>query len=365
VIDVTNLADIVDGFSQGYLLVNPKGDVVALGSRALEMLGITERNAAGRHVAGLFPIIGVEAAIFEGKDSVLQRCLRTGAEFNGPISGIRVETAGGPRYLNIQIRRMTWGGALVLVADVGAVREVLDAHDALVSVTSHELKTPLTAIKAMSELMLAYELGDGERREMIGDIYKQAERLEMLIKEILDASHLDSGRVDIELAPVNLRNAVAEVIDDLETQLDGRKLRIILEKGLPLVEADPAKLRQILVNLISNAIKYSPESAGVRVQAAAKQNRVRISVKDQGIGIKKEDRDRLFKRFQRIPDPANRKTAGTGLGLYIVKGLVELHGGEVSVTSTYGKGSTFSFTLPAIRPAKAVQRVARARAVAR
>jgi two-component system phosphate regulon sensor histidine kinase PhoR len=353
--DANNLPDIVEAFAQGYLLVNANGAVVALGSRALELLGMTERQAAGKHISKVVRLTGMENAIFEGPESVLQRCLETGAEFNGPISGLRAETPDGSRFINIQLRRMSWGGALVLVSDVAAVREVLDAHDALVSVTSHELKTPLTAIKAMSELLLAYELGAEERREMIGDIYKQAERLETLIKEILDASQLDSGRVQVDMFELDLGAALAEAFDDLETQINGRKLSVKLGRGLPHVKADPAKLRQILVNLISNAIKYSPDSTGVMIQATATEDWVRVSIKDHGIGIKKEDRERLFKRFQRIPDPGNRNTAGTGLGLYIVKGLVELHGGEVEVSSTHGKGSTFSFTLPVaerVAPAK-------------
>jgi signal transduction histidine kinase len=346
VIDATNLADIVQAFAQGYILVDTEGDVVTLGSRAFELLGVTERKAAGRHISDLLPMSGAESAIFSGPESLLLRCLDTGAEFNGPIRGLLVDLPDGPRYLNIQIRRMTWGGALILVSDVGAVREVLDAHDSLVSVTSHELKTPLTAIKAMSELLLSYELPEAERREMVEDIFKQAERLETLIKEILDASQLDSGRTQVDLREVDIAAAVGEVLDDLDTQLDGRKLSVRLERGLPHVMADPDKLRQIFVNLITNAIKYSPDSSAVVVQAIPNQDWVRVSVKDHGIGIKREDRDRLFKKFQRIPDPSSRKTTGTGLGLYIVKGLVELHGGSVDVSSSYGKGSTFSFTLP-------------------
>ncbi|MEA2646940.1 MAG: hypothetical protein QOE92_2023 [Chloroflexota bacterium] len=346
-IDATNLADVVEGFAQGYLLVDTDGGVVTIGSRALELLGVTEREANGRPIGELIPVVGVEAAIFDGPESLLRRCLATGAEFNSPVSGVRVEIAGEARFFSIQMRRMTWGGVLVLVADAAPIRDVLDAHDSLVSVTSHELKTPLTAIKAMAELMLAYDLPDDQRKEMTGDIYKQAERLEALIKEILDASHLDSGRIQMDLGPVDLHEAVGEALDDLETQLDGRKLTVKIDEGIPWVQADAAKLRQILVNLISNAIKYSPESAPVVLHVAAEKNRVRVSVRDQGIGIRKEDRDRLFKKFQRIPDPSSRKTAGTGLGLYIVKGLVELHGGDIEVKSTYGKGSTFAFTLPA------------------
>jgi signal transduction histidine kinase len=354
VIDATSLPDIVESFAQGYLLVDRDGKVVALASRALELLGTTERAAAGRHISKVIRLSGVETAVLEGPDSVLQRCLSTGAEFNGPISGLRAETPDGPRFLSLQLRRMGWGGALVLVADASAVREVLDGHDALVSITSHELKTPLTAIKAMSELLLAYELGADERREMIGDIYKQAERLEMLIKEILDASQLDSGRAQVTLQDIFLSDAIDEAVDDLETQVSGRKLTIKLDPELPRVKADPAKLRQILVNLLSNALKYSPDSSAVLVQATPYREWVRVSIKDHGIGIRKEDRERLFKKFQRIPDPSNRKTAGTGLGLYIVKGLVELHGGEVEVTSTHGKGSTFAFTIPSAEPARRV-----------
>jgi len=234
-------------------------------------------------------------------------------------------------------------------ADRDVLREVLDAHEALVSITSHELKTPLTAIKAMAELMLQYDLGPAEQKEMVGDIFRQAERLEQLIREILDANQIDSGRMSIDITSLDLRDVIGEVLDELETELNGRKLRVSVSARLPRVRADRAKLRQIVVNLITNAIKYSPATAAVELAASNSHEGVRIEVKDHGIGIREEDIGRLFKKFQRIHDPATGRAPGTGLGLYIVKGLVELQGGTVDVTSTYGKGSTFAFTLPAAR----------------
>ena len=192
-INTTDLVDILQSFDQGYLLVDNRGFVVGMGARTSSLLGISEQDAAGKHLSELVRASGFETALFQGPDSVLARCLESGSDWTSPLSGIAVEGGDDMIYLNIQMRRMTWGGVLVLVADAAPMREVLDAHDALVSVTSHELKTPLTAIKATAELLLAYEFDATQRNEMIGDIYKQAERLEVLIKEILDASQLDSG----------------------------------------------------------------------------------------------------------------------------------------------------------------------------
>jgi signal transduction histidine kinase len=345
-INTTDLVDILQSFDQGYILVDNRGFVVGLGARTASLLGVSEQDAAGKHVSQLIRASGFETALFEAPDSVLERSLETGADWTSPLSGIAVGGGDAVIYLNIQIRPMTWGGALVLIADAGPVREVLESQDALLSVTSHELKTPLTAIKATAELLLAYEFDATQRGEMLGDIYRQAERLELLIREILDASQLDSGRMPLEPYEVDLRSTLAEVLDELQTQMGETRLTVRFPAAMPKVWADKRKLSQILVNLITNAIKYSPESSSVVVTATVGNDSVRVGVKDRGIGIKPEDQQRLFKKFQRIPDPSTRRTSGTGLGLYIVKGLVELHGGTVDVESAYGKGSTFYFTLP-------------------
>jgi signal transduction histidine kinase len=302
--------------------------------------------AMGKQVADLIDVMDNEAPLFEGEDSPLQRCLELGIEWTSPLSGVPVRAAAGTAFFNVQIRQLRPQEALVLIADASPVREILDAHDALVSVTSHELKTPLTAIKATAELLISYDVTKAQREEMMGDIYRQAERLELLIREILDASQIDSGRMPLELAPVDLKDIVAAVLDELQTQTADADLLVKIPPRMPPVWADASKLRQILVNLITNAIKYSPQDTRVVLSASVHDQAVRVEVKDRGIGIKSEDQTRLFKKFQRISDPSTRRTAGTGLGLYIVRGLVELHGGTVDVKSAYGKGSTFAFTIP-------------------
>jgi len=339
-------AEILSQLEQGYLVVDDRGVVIDLSARASALLGITGRRPAGKQVGQLIHLEESEPSLFEGEESHLYRCLREGVEWSSPLSGMAVRGAAETFFLNVQFRRLASGEALVLIADATPVREILDAHDALVSVTSHELKTPLTAIKATAELLISYDVSKTEREEMMGDIYRQAERLEVLIREILDASQIDSGRMPLEAAPVDLKDTVAEVLDELQTQTADASLLVKIPAGLPKVWADSPKLRQILVNLITNAIKYSPQRPSVVLSAAVHDHKVRVEIKDRGIGIKAEDQTRLFKKFQRISDPSTRRTSGTGLGLYIVRGLVELHGGTIDVHSIYGKGSTFAFTLP-------------------
>ena len=346
-IDSSLLAEIVAGVDQGYVLVDGRGIITALGNRAATLLGIIEpTDSVGQPAAQVIHAVGTEITMFEGEGSALAHCLATGEEWRGPLSGINVETATGTRPLEITLRRLHNGSAVILLSDATPVREVLDAHDALVSVTSHELKTPITAIKAMSELMITYELGESERKEMLSDIYRQAERLELLIREILDASHIDTGRVPLDVRPVNVAILVEDVLHELEAQVEGREVVVNVPASLPAVAADEGKLRQVIVNLLTNAIKYSPGGAPVTLEASPASDMVRIAVRDQGIGIKESDMARLFKKFQRIADPSTRKVPGTGLGLYIVKGLIELQGGRIDVKSEYGKGSTFAFTLP-------------------
>jgi signal transduction histidine kinase len=348
-IDASLLAEIVAGVDQGYVLVDAAGRITAMGNRAATLLGIIEpTESVGQPAATVINAVGTEIVVFEGEGSALARCLATGEEWRGPLSGINVETATGTRPLEITLRRLNNapGSVVVLLSDAAPVREVLDAHDALVSVTSHELKTPITAIKAMSELMVSYDLGENERKEMLNDIYRQAERLELLIREILDASHIDTGRVPLELSAVSLGQLVADVLHDIEAQVEGREVVVQVPESLPKVTADETKLRQVIVNLLTNAIKYSPGGEPVTIDASPASDMVRIAVRDQGIGIKESDMARLFKKFQRIADPSTRKVPGTGLGLYIVKGLIELQGGRIEVKSEYGKGSTFAFTMP-------------------
>ncbi|MHB8509476.1 MAG: sensor histidine kinase [Candidatus Dormibacteria bacterium] len=340
--ETPSAVEILDALDAGYLVVDSDGRVTQVSPFA-EALLQAQGWSPGTPVGAL--VRCRNEAILGGADSALGRCISDGEAWSSGLHGIEVEVNGENLPVNLHLAKVG-DYALISITGAGDLREVLEAHDALVSITSHELKTPLTAIKAMSELLLAYDLEEVQRKDMIGDIYRQAERLEALIREILDASQIDSGRMPLDMRAVNLRDVVAEVLDELQTQTESTPLKIEVPTTVPHVTADHAKLAQIFVNLITNAVKYSPEGAPVTIRAVKRDSMVRVEVTDKGVGIREEDLGRLFKRFQRIQDPATRSAKGTGLGLYIVKGLVELHGGTVEVSSRHGEGSTFSFTLP-------------------
>ncbi len=214
---------------------------------------------------------------------------------------------------------------------------------------SHELRTPLTAILAYAETLLNGALDDLEnRRQFVEKLHKHASRMKELISDISDLSAIESGAVKLAPGPVRLRSVVADVIALAEAR--GRPSRVSLRVSIPddfVVQADRSRLEQILYNLIDNAIKFNKEGGEVTVSASERERKVTIDVEDTGVGIPESDLPRIFERLYRGDKSRSRKAEGTGLGLAIVKHLVQAHGGEISATSVFGKGSRFTFTLPA------------------
>jgi PAS domain S-box-containing protein len=234
-------------------------------------------------------------------------------------------------------------GGVDIIRDVSYEREVDELKSSLISTVSHELRTPLTMIQGFSELLLGRELGEEQSRRALEQINTSAERLSRLISDLLTVSRLDSGRLEIRAGPVDLATVVTETIDPFKRDRD---IRIDLDGAMLPVLADRDKLVQILTNLVSNAVKYSGAETPVSVTATRKGAAVPIAVEDGGIGMTEDQVAHVFEKFYRVDRPQVHEIGGTGLGLYITKNLVELHGGEIRVESEAGQGTTFSFTLP-------------------
>ncbi len=230
--------------------------------------------------------------------------------------------------------------------------ELLDKlKDEFVSVASHELRTPMTAIKSYSWMVLNGKAGaiTPKATEYLNRVYISTERLIHLINEMLDVSRIESGRVTIKKVPLD----VGKLFADVQTELQGRaaetqiNLKVTTEDAIPMVQADPEKIHQVLENLVGNSLKFTPANGSITMGARAKDGFLEISVTDTGSGIRPEEIPLLFTKFGRLENslvamPGN----STGLGLYISKQYVELHGGKIRVTSAPRKGSTFTFTLP-------------------
>lgn len=240
--------------------------------------------------------------------------------------------------------------ALVLVAqDVTEMRRLEGMRREFVANVSHELKTPLTSIKGLVETLLGGAVDDASHnRRFLTMIEHDATRLGRLIDDLLELSQIESKAIPLALQNVSLQAFVDGVILLFRDALVQRKivLEVLIADVLPPVTADPERLRQVLINLIDNAIKFNKPGGKIFIRAHHEGNVSRIEVEDTGIGIPKESLPRIFERFYRVDKARSRELGGTGLGLSIVKHLIEAHRGQVSVTSQLGQGSIFTITLP-------------------
>ena len=216
-----------------------------------------------------------------------------------------------------------------------------------ISMISHDLRAPLTVIQGQAQLLqrrLERVAVDSEEVRGAMAIEFSARRMNAMIQDLIDSARLEAGQVELDRQPVDLHVLVADLLVRAAEAMDTSRVKVAFQPDMPLVDADPARLERILINLLSNALKYSPEEANVVLRGGVANGMAVVSVVDQGHGISAEELPRVFERFFRSRDV--RRHEGLGLGLYITRMLVEAHGGKIWVESQLNRGSTFSFSLP-------------------
>jgi len=233
------------------------------------------------------------------------------------------------------------------------LRRLDEIKSEFVAVASHELRTPLATIKNAIQLLLQRKTGEiNENQEKFLSLAeKNINRLTNILNSLLDLSKIESGRMGLNFEEINLRDPIEFILSSFKPQVDGKSIQIEMEieKDLPSVYGDRERIIQILINLVGNAIKFTPEGGTIYVSAKpfdGDGNMVAVSVRDSGIGIPEDQLEKVFEKFHQVEESLRRSVGGTGLGLAITKGLVEAHHGNIWVESELGKGSTFTFTLP-------------------
>src|SRR5882724_6855199 len=257
-----------------------------------------------------------------------------------------LERAHERRLLEEELRRKNYQ----LEQQNLAIQEANRLKTEFVSMVSHELRTPLTSIQGYAELLLEDKQIPEVQRESLTIVKKNSDRLLGLINDLLDLSRMEAGRVDLHRTSLDLARLIPEVAGSLRPLIDAKRQRLRLDLGevLPAVWADADRVTQILTNLISNAHKYTRVEGSITVAARRDDGFVRVDVSDTGVGLSPEDQAQLFTKFFRARDRSPQAAGGTGLGLVITRLLVELHGGQITVSSAPGHGSTFSFSLPVL-----------------
>ena len=237
-----------------------------------------------------------------------------------------------------------------LIEKTGEVERANQLKSEFLANMSHGLRTPLNVIIGFSELMgdeVPGKLND-EQRQCLDDIQSSGKHLLNLINKVLDLSKVESGRTKLNLTNLALTEVIESLARTMLPILAPRQqgLDVKVEEGLPLVYADKVKVKEVLLNLLSNAARFTPDGGKLKIEAVREDNWCRVSVIDNGIGIKKEDQKKIFEPFCQLDNPLTKGRGGTGLGLALVKQIIEKHGGQVRVESEYGRGSRFTFTLP-------------------
>jgi signal transduction histidine kinase len=303
--------------------------------------------------AGLIAGLTGAALLFTGLISSMRRPLEDLVEASGRL-------AGGDLDARVKIGGLaetaTLGGAFNEMAEElqrrAGERDQLDRmKDEFVLTASHELRSPLTSVQGFAELLLLErEKLSPRQTETVEVILDNTRHLVRLLNDLLDLARSDAGRLTIKPVPTEAAGLIEDAVRTMRAQLDGRRqeLRLEIEPGLPAVEADRDRIRQVLVNLLTNANEYCPEGAGIEVKARHQGADVEIDVIDDGPGIPEEQLEHIFERFSRGDAGETQRVGGTGLGLAISKSLIELHGGTIGAESVPGQGSTFRVRLPAI-----------------
>ena len=238
---------------------------------------------------------------------------------------------------------------MAVLHDVTEQRKLDDSRREFVANVSHELRTPLTNVRGYAEtLMSADDIDRDIQMRFLGVISSEADRMTRIVKDLLTLTRLDYNRMEMHMQRMDLRELGQKAAAAMEGQAknQGLPLTCDLPEEMPAVTGDPERIQQVIINIITNAIKYNKPQGSIAITGGVEAGQVFLRVEDTGIGVPKADLERLFERFYRVDKARSRESGGTGLGLAIAKQIVETHGGRIGFDSEYGKGSIVTLYLP-------------------
>ncbi len=341
------LQGILGSVQDALVAVDAQGKILQMNHAAEKMFGVTLVGARGRSIEEFAPP-AIRERILDALDS---RTAGTEFDFEVPPS-----QEGDGKILQVVTsiigrNEEDFGGMIFLARDMTRERQIDRIKSEFISTAAHELRTPVTSILGFSELMLQeHDFTPAEQAEFLTIIRDKADALSELIDDLLDVSRIESGRgVELHRSPITVEELITPIIRQYQRVTSSHSIKLSLSAPGVSLEVDKGKIGQVLENLLSNAVKYAPKGGAVHVSGErGEEGEYRISVRDEGIGMSPEEVDRIFEKFFRA-DSTDSAVSGTGLGMTIVKSIVEAHGGKILVQSARGKGTTVTFTLPMVQ----------------
>jgi signal transduction histidine kinase len=341
----------VSSLTLGIVYVDPQLLITYANPLAEQMLGISLPQVKNQPYQASLGILREDGTpLSDDKDPILHifQTRQPMEKQNYKVMHNNVARALDVTWMPVLNSRNEVLGAMVLLQDVSKQKALEEMKVDFVSIVSHEMRTPITAIKGYIDILLRETRLDAEHAEMLRRVYVSNERQLETVESLLNLSRLERGTIPIKPQPFQIEELVGQVISEVEPQARVKGLEVKFEYprfALPKVWADPARAREAIVNFCTNAIKYTDEG-WVKIDLFTKEDQMWISVSDSGPGIDPDTQTKLFAKFKRGESALTESKQGVGLGLYITKEFVEMMGGKIGMESEVGKGSTFYFTLP-------------------
>ncbi|EMT53107.1 two-component sensor histidine kinase [Brevibacillus borstelensis AK1] len=336
------LSGVLTNMTSGVIFISEQRRIMLVNPAVERLLGTSANDLIGK--------LHIEAGKSFGLSQYIDRCLDRGEKFRQEVHIYypqeRILEVNFAPYINFKGEAK---GVVVVLHDFTEVRRLEKMRSDFVANVSHELRTPITSIKGFTETLLDGAMQDEETcRNFLQIISDESERLYRMIRDILDLSKIEQKRISLNLVQVNVQDLISSTVALLQEQAQRKQISITLPKAEPRITLTTDKdcLQQIILNLVTNAVVYTPEGGAITLELRQDSRHVQIQVTDTGIGIPEQDLPRIFERFYRVDKARSRDSGGTGLGLAIVKHLVESLHGQITVKSVEGKGSTFTVTLP-------------------
>ena len=339
----SKLNAIIKHMEDGLVAIDGKGQIIHYNPSFLSMLNLREKDLTDKSYDKIIDDYSKDLEY----GAILQKSISNSSENIIFENNKKRILKASPALFRDEAGRIS--GAIVVFQDITESQRLEDMRREFVANVSHELKTPITTIKSYSETLLCGALEDKElSKSFVEVIENEADRMSSLVKDLLQLSHMDYEKAVWEMHHLDLREIVTDSVRKLEVHFQNKNQRLnmqISDEAVPIY-ADRGKIQQVIINLLTNAIKYTPENGNIRISAQVVDKNAIFEVQDSGIGIPKEDIKRIFERFYRVDKGRSRAQGGTGLGLSIAHNIIKQHKGSIKVSSELEKGSIFTVYFP-------------------
>lgn len=341
---------ILASIGDGLVVTDGSGKVLLINAIAAELLAVDQAKIVGQNITK-YDLYDDSDNLIPQEDRPMQMALSTGRKVIQDVKSLQNETK---RALSITASPVTQQGKIIgtiqTIRDITKEKEIDRMKTEFISIASHQLRTPLSAIKWFTEMLLSGDAGklQKEQADFAQNIADSTERMIELVSSLLNISRLESGRIIVDPKPTDLSKLVNGIINDLKGKTEEKKQTLIISvhKDLPIINLDPHLIGQVYLNLLTNAIKYTPTGGEISVLISRKGDEVISQVSDTGYGIPKAEQGKMFRKFFRATNIVKVESDGTGLGMYLVKSIIESSGGKIWFESEENKGTTFWFSIP-------------------